>query len=340
MPLQIIHNDIVNMKVDAIVNTANHLPLVGTGLDQEVYLKAGKQLIEDRKQIGTIPYGQSRITKGYHLLSKYIIHTVAPIYIDGAHDESEMLSSCYATALQLTKQYPIKSIAFPLLASGNNSFPKDKALQIAIQEISTFLLEHELLVYLVVFDKESYAISTKLFKDIQSYIDDTYIEEKQLQEYNENTCFKAMSAPRSRNNDYAISSFADEECYYEENLNEIEDLLNHLDYSFSETLLKLIDKTGKKDSEIYKKANVDRKLFNKIKNKKNYKPSKTTTIAFAFALELTLDETKEFISRAGYALSHSNKFDIIVEYFILHKEYNIYALNEVLFAFDQPLVGN
>ena len=120
---------------------------------------------------------------------------------------------------------------------------------------------------------------------------------------------------------------------------ELNNRLKNLDAGFSETLLRLIDRTGKKDSEIYKKANVDRKLFSKIRNNMDYKPSKTTALAFAFALELDIDETRDFIARAGFALSHSSKFDVIVEYFLVSKNYDIYELNEVLFAFDQPLLG-
>ena len=119
----------------------------------------------------------------------------------------------------------------------------------------------------------------------------------------------------------------------------LEFLLKNLDAGFSDTLLRIIDLSGKKDSDVYKKANVDRKLFSKIRNNPEYKPSKPTALAFAFALELDLYETKEFIARAGYALSRSSKFDIIVEYFLLHRNYDIFELNNVLYEFDQPLIG-
>ena len=252
--------------------------------------------------------------------------------------------------LQFAVEYKCESIAFPLLSAGNHGFPKDLALQTAINAISKFLMKHEMQVYLVVFSRNAFALSEKLSHSVQSFIDENYIHEKSLEEYGvsnkgdirEIELLQLREVMESRRMaaleeeifecsiDYALAPSAPRK---------LEDLINEVDETFSESLIRLIDQKGLKDPEVYKKANVDRKLFSKIKNNIDYKPSKSTAIAFAIALELNLDETKDFIGRAGYALTHSSKFDIIIEYFLNENNYNMYQINEVLFAFGQPLIG-
>lgn len=237
----------------------------------------------------------------------------------------------------MAKEHECESIAFPLIATGNYGFPKPLALQIAVREISTFLLENEMQVYLVVFGREAFALSEKLFKSVNSYIDENYIRSKKLDEYGTESMYGSrLETRRIREQECADMSVG---AAIPMDSDDWGQLINDLDAGFSETLLQLIDRTGKKDSEIYKKANVDRKLFSKIRNNMDYRPSKTTALAFAFALELDVEETKDFISRAGFALSHSSKLDVIVEYFLVNRNYNVFELNEVLFAFDQPLIG-
>lgn len=257
--------------------------------------------------------------------------------------------------MALAKEHECESIAFPLIATGNYGFPKSLALQIAVHEISNFVLENEMQIYLVVFGKEAFSLSEKLFNSVSSYIDENYIRSKTFDEYGrENRHGSLIETERIREELIKSSRICEDICAVQA-LEECHDmpaatidsmdqddwkqLLKDLDAGFSETLLQLIDRTGKKDSEIYKKANVDRKLFSKIKNNMDYRPSKTTALAFAFALELDIDETIDFIGRAGFALSHSSKFDVIVEYFLVNRNYNIFELNEILFAFDQPLIG-
>ena len=328
MPLQIVRNDITKMKVDAIVNAANTSLLGGGGVDGAIHRAAGPKLLAECRKLNGCPTGDAKMTKGYRLKAKYIIHTVGPIYRDGHHQEEKLLRSCYQKSLALALEKDCDSIAFPLISAGAYGYPKDQALQIAIEEISHFLLEHDMMVYLVIFDLKAFQISAKLFAHIQSYIDDHYVISHS----------DAVSSLRRNHKALLDEPPVMEESVYYEALN-LEDALKQMDESFSEMLMRKIDEAGMKDSECYKKANVDRKLFSKIRSHKNYKPSKKTVLAFAIALELPLDETNDMLKKAGYALSHSNKFDIIVEYFIIHKHYDIYEINEALFAFDQPLLG-
>lgn len=329
MPFEIVRNDIVNMKVDAMVNTANPRPIIGAGTDKAVHDKAGARLLLARKEIGNIAVGEATITPAFDLDANYVIHTAGPIWRDGKSSEEALLASCFKNSLRLAKEKECESIAFPLISTGSYGFPKPLALQIAVREISSFLMENEMQVYLVVFEKQSFELSEKLFKSVSSYIDANYVSDKMNLEY---------GTSKLRRRDYEEMLLHESSYEITSKMPNLDGMLNNLDRGFSETLLDLIDKTGKKDSEIYKKANVDRKLFSKIRNNVNYKPSKATALAFAIALELDLDETSDLLSRAGYALSQSSKFDVIVRYFIENKKYDIFELNSVLFEFDQPLI--
>jgi len=329
MPFEIVRNDIVNMKVDAIVNTANPRPIIGAGTDKAVYDKAGERLLLARKEIGDIAIGEAAITPAFDLDANYVIHTAGPIWRDGKSSEEALLASCFKNSLRLAKEKECESIAFPLISTGSYGFPKPLALQIAVREISSFLMENEMQVYLVVFEKQSFELSEKLFKSVSSYIDANYVSDKMNLEY---------GTSKLRRFDYEEMLLRESSYEITSKMSNLDGMLNNLDKGFSETLLYLIDRTGKKDSEIYKKANVDRKLFSKIRNNADYRPSKATAIAFAIALELSMDETDDLLARAGIALSQSNKFDVIVRYFIENKKYDIFELNSVLFEFDQPLI--
>ena len=337
MPLEIVRNDITKMAVDAIVNAAKESLLGGGGVDGCIHRAAGPELLAECRTLGGCRTGQAKITKAYRLPCKYVIHTVGPVWQDGKQGEREKLVSCYRTSLALAKEHGCETVAFPLISSGVYSYPKDQALRVAVDTIGQFLLENDMTVYLVIFDRAAYQISGKLFADIAEYIDDHYVDEhsdsrqERLRRMNrlevvERAVCEESAAPCAPMAVGAVGG-------------RLDDLLKDLDAGFSETLLRLIDRTGKKDSEIYKKANVDRKLFSKIRNNPDYKPSKATALAFAIALELDLEETKDLIARAGFALSHSSKFDMIIEYFIQRKNYDIFEINEALFAFDQSLLG-
>ena len=342
MPLEIVRNDITKMAVDAIVNAAKESLLGGGGVDGCIHRAAGPELLAECRTLGGCKTGNAKITKAYRLPCKHVIHTVGPVWNGGQYGEKEKLVSCYRTSLALAKAHKCETVAFPLISSGIFGYPKDQALRVAVDTIGEFLMENDMTVYIVIFDRAAYQISSKLFEDIAEYIDDHYVDEhtdfrrERLRRLNhsENTASRVceesapnfMAAPCGP---MAMSITSDN----------LDDILGELDAGFSETLLRFIDRTGKKDSEIYKKANVDRKLFSKIRNNPDYKPSKATAIAFAIALELDLEETKDFIARAGFALSRSSKFDVIIEYFIKQKNYDVFAINEALFAFDQSLLG-
>ena len=342
MPLEIIRNDITQVHADAIVNAANRSLLGGSGVDGAIHKAAGPELLAECTTLGGCKVGEAKITKGYRLPAKYVIHTVGPVWHGGEADEEKLLADCYRNSLVLARQYELESIAFPLISSGAFGYPKDKALKVAIAEIGDFLLQHEMTVYLVVFDRASFALSEKLFASIAEYIDDNYIDLHPV-------------GDRNRRELICMQEEVLEEASYEASLSaaympapaaplkrkrKLADVVKQLEETFSQMLLRLIDEKGMSDAETYKRANIDRKLFSKIRNDIHYKPSKPTVLCFAIALRLNLDETRDLLLKAGFALSHSSKFDIIVQYFIEEGNYNIFEINEALFAFDQGLLGS
>ena len=336
MPLEIVRNDITKMQVDAIVNAANSSLLGGGGVDGCIHRAAGKGLLEECKTLGGCETGNAKITGAYNLPCKYVIHAVGPRWLGGKRNEKELLESCYKVSLQLAKDNNCESVAFPLISSGIYGYPKDQALKVAIDVISSFLLENDMMVYIVIFDKAAYKISEKLFSDIAEYIDDNYVDEH-TDYRRESMRMNAPMAPMQA----TVGLFEADLCECKAMMAEddLDAKLKQIDESFSQMLLRKIDEKGMTDAECYKKANIDRKLFSKIRSDVHYKPSKPTAIAFAIALELSLADTKDMLMKAGFALSHSNKFDIIIEYFISKGNYNIFEINEALFAFDQSLLG-
>ena len=328
MPLIIVRNDITKMPVDAIVNAAKESLLGGGGVDGCIHRAAGPELLAECRTLGGCRTGEAKITGAYRLPCRYIIHTVGPVWNGGKYGEREQLASCYRTSLALAKERGCETVAFPLISSGVFGYPKDQALRVAVDTISEFLAENDMTVYIVIFDRAAYQIGNKLFADIAAYIDDHYVD---AHTDSRRERMRRMGVVESR----MLTAYEDAPMA----ASGLDEALAHLDTGFSETLLKLIDRSGKKDAEVYKKANVDRKLFSKIRNNPDYKPSKPTAVAFAIALELSLPETRDLIARAGYALSASSKFDVIIEYFIMQRDYDIFKINEALFAFDQSLLG-
>lgn len=353
------------MNTDAIVNAANTALAPGGGVCGAIFSAAGfNELKAECDKIGKCKTGDAVITKGYNLNAKYIIHAVGPIYTDGNRREAKQLYSCYKSSLKLAKKHGLTSISFPLISSGIYGYPKNEALQIATNAIVDFLAKNDMDIYLVVYDKNAFEVSTSLFSDVKAYIDETMVRKEshsqriKQKEWLERTLTEAdFKEIREQYNIPDGTVFENEQeksaplpqmypsaahpmpTSPKDRTMAIEEILMDMDKSFSETLLELIDKSGMKDSQVYKKANVDRRLFSKIRSDMQYKPSKVTAVAFALALELDLSETRDLLEKAGYSMTHSNKFDIIIEYFITRKNYNVFEINEVLFAFDQSLIG-
>ena len=325
MPLSIVRNDITTMKVDAIVNAANESLLGGGGVDGAIHRAAGPDLLKECRTLGGCKTGEAKLTRGYRLPAKFVIHTVGPIWHGGGHGEREKLVSAYRTSLALALEQGCETVAFPLISAGAYGYPKDQALKVAVDTIGDFLLAHDMTVYLVIFDRAAYTIGGKLFADIAAYIDDRYADahtdSRETRRRQVAMASMPMAAPAG-----AVPPSLDE-------------ALGRMDESFSQMLLRKIDERGMTDAQCYKKANIDRKLFSKIRSDVHYRPSKPTAAAFAVALELSLEEARELLGRAGFAFSHASKFDIIVEYFIARQNYNVFEINEALFAFDQSLLG-
>ena len=354
MPLDFIRGDITKLAVDAIVDAANNSLLGGGGVDGAIHRAAGSGLLEECRKLNGCETGHAKLTKGYKLPAKHVIHTVGPIWYGGNQNEPELLRSCYEECLKIAAENDFGSIAFPLISAGAYGYPKDEALRIAVDTCSEFLTEHDMEITIVIFDRASFDIGKK-FYDIQAFIDDNYVDENGLDNVRRGIFFGA--APEKKESRKAVprllsalgrdkrdlksgSAFElPEECC--DSIGEtLDERLSVIDESFSEMLLKKIDERGMTDAECYKKANIDRKLFSKIRSNRDYHPKKNTAVAFAIALELDISETRELLMKAGFALSHSNRFDIIIEYFIERGDYRIYEINEALFKFDQVLLGS
>lgn len=404
MPLLMIRNDITKMQVDAIVNPANAELRMGRGTSWAIYSAAGEEkLAAACQKLGGCEVGHAVLTKGFALPAKFIIHSACPPWTGGEGESRQLLKSAYLSALKLAAEYGFQSVAFPLLSTGFYGWPKAEAFHLATIVISEFLLEHEMTVYLVLYDHESVEVSKKLFSKIEEYIDDHYVDGKnegyqyqkpqfkiddvhsEMMIHDTATAYPSFSdEPRRRPSSPPSMAQAAPSCPSSPSMaqtapfypqcemqaastksvsakekktkkslelpeflkkisspkgRKLDELMSHMDETFSQMLLRLIDERGLKDSTVYHKANIDRRLFSKIRNDVHYAPTKKTVLAFAIALELSLDETKDLLMKAGYAFSNSSKFDVIISFFIENRSYNVFEINEVLFAYGQPILG-
>jgi len=329
MPFQIILGDITRLKVDAIVNAANNSLLGGGGVDGAIHKAAGPKLLEECRTLKGCATGDAKITKGYKLPARYVIHTVGPIWEGGHKKEEELLRSAYRRSLEVANEHKLETVAFSLISSGAYGYPKDQALEVAVSEITSFLKDHEMTVFLVIFDRASFQISKTMVKQIKDYVEKKYLAAEEVPsdsiDYAENKPSSIKEHHRFR--------------HIEEESQSLEAFLNGQEETFSIRLLELIDEKGKSDVEGYKRANIDRKLFSKIRSNPNYQPSKATVLALAISLKLSLRETRGLLRRAGYALSPASRSDLIIEFFISNEVYDIHKINEALFYFKESLLG-
>lgn len=345
MPLLFVRNDITKMNVDAIVNAAKTSLLGGGGVDGSIHRAAGKGLLQECRTLGGCDVGDAKKTGAYNLPCKYVIHTVGPVWKDGFSGEAALLRSCYQRSMEIADECGCETLAFPLISTGTYKYPKDQAMAIAVDTIKNFLEEHEMTIYLVVFDQKSLQSVPENYGAVEQFISDHYVDEAKLldrQRYRYGNSVSSrinLNAPLENYSGSAEPVIFAETPIKAESKDSLNDYLDSLDESFSQMLLRKIDEKNISDVQCYKKANIDRKHFAKIRKDPSYRPKKTTVIAFAIALELSLDETKEMLMKAGYALSRSNKFDVIIEYYLVNHIYDIFVINNKLFEHDQVLLG-
>ena len=374
--LNIVRNDITKVKADAIVNSANPKPVIGGGADAAIYEAAGEELLlAERRKIGEIKPGEAKVTAAFGLNADFIIHTVGPVWKDGESGEFETLTACYRNSLDTALDLGCKSVAFPLISTGVYGFPKDKALRIAVDTISAFLSENEMEVTIAVFDQTAFRVSEELLKSVESFIsdrlgvpefiDDSYVSEKrQLHNYSLNRrnapddedyliCASTGPEPEKKPKGLKKPSIIDRPekkaavagkkplfSLATPTEESIDDFIKKAGETFPDRLMRYIDEKGLSDTQVYKRANIDRKLFSKIRCTPNYKPKRKTAVALAVAMELSLDETLDLLKSAGFTLSQSSNFDLIIEYCIENKMYNIFDINLLLFKYGEETLGS
>ena len=373
MPFEIIRDDITRVAADAIVNTANPNPVIGAGTESAIYRAAGAGLLPARIEVGKIPVGSAAETPAFDLPAKYVLHTVSPVWVDGAHGEEALLRQSYDAALALADRLGCRSVAFPLLSSGSYGFPKDRALSAAIGAFTEFLLTHDLRIILVIFGRDSYTLARGLFGDLRSYIDDRYVgkaeeveygvpygnvvRRRQMRQESPRHQIRPSQYPKAPEMAYnGVQPFADinaveteakplfdevsckQAIQPEAKPSDLDSILKGAESTFTEHLLDLLRECGEKDSDVYRRAEISRQLFNKIINRKDYQPTKSTAIQLALGLRLNLAETQKLLEKAGYALTRSSKADLVVQYFIERGEYSIVVINTALFDCGLPLL--
>lgn len=395
MSLKLIRNDITKMNTEAIVNTANQQATYSLGIDTAVYKAAGEeQLLACRKEIGEVPEGEAFITPGFNLPAKYIIHAVSPAYIDGESGEEEKLRNCYRNSLRIAEENNIKSISFPLISTGAYGYPKADGMRIAMDECNAFLINHEMEIYIVVFDTKATLMAERIFPQLEAYIDHNYVCEKREEEYGD-AHFGSVAPGDSRYNAYAnerlnlmerlrnnlapkgsrksldsanslanrevphafepmpcmsepVEYASDESCYCEDDFDlfagesELEKRMAHLSDPFGRYVMYLVESKGKTSTQVQNDAWISRKVYSKINtNQDTYHPDKRTACQICLGLRLNYDEAKDLLRRAGYALTTSEKEDLIWSFFFEMdpEDYDVFDVSDALEKYGlKPIV--
>ena len=315
MPFLMIRNDITKVAADAIVNPANRNLLQGSGTSRAIYQAAGEQeLTAACEAIGHCDLGRAVCTPAFGLPAKYVFHAVCPAWHGGGFGEAEQLASAYHSALKLAAKYHCESVAFPLLSSGNYGYPKEQAFRIAVDTITQYVMEHDLTVYLVLYDRDSLAVSRKLFVSVEEYIDDHYVAQNDESYQFDRRRRESVERRRWRLEEEATpmletAAAPPPPATAPMAARSLEHLMDNLGESFTTRLLRLIDERGLKDSTVYKQSNISRQHFSKIQCNRDYNPKKKTVLAFAVGLHLSEDETIDLLKSAGYAFSDGSKRD-------------------------------
>lgn len=339
-----------------------------------------RKMREACRKIGGCPVGSSVVTPGFDLSARYVVHAVGPVWHGGGLGEERLLRSAYRSALAWVRKLGCTSISLPLISAGIFGYPPAQALKVATDEIRRYLGEagnEDISVYLVVFDRRAFAESLTLYGDVRELIDRDYADRVPPRDRlgdlrasgipDEDFAYQSAAAPAAdgapldeieRCGDSSTSRNATactahavpaapagsvpqrSASLASKARRELERLISHRDTSFSQEVLLLIDARGMTDVEVYKRANLSRQLFAKVRKGDGYRPTKQTAVALALALGLDREETDDLLSRAGYVLGSASRFDIIVGYYIDRGIYDVLAVNEMLFAFDQPLLGS
>lgn len=368
MALIFVRNDITKMQVDAIVNPANPKPKYSAGTDAAIYRAAGEEeLLKARSEIGDLEVGSVAITPGFNLCAKYIVHAVSPLYMDGNYGEELKLRRCYRDSMLLAEKFGCKSIAFPLLASGSYGYPKDKGILVAMDEIASFLIEHDMQVYMVLFNQEAVDLVKRIYPVIEENIDQEYVVSKSAEEYGGKfsnfTDFddpeadtyihvresldkklkeieKAVSKKRTMSELDISADIQDVDTYYDkygESADiELSEKLKKDKNFLKSYIIHLLKAKDMSKMELYTIAQIPRQTISKIWKDADYRPDKTTIIKICVAARLNLEETKYFLEKVGYSLSPYDKRDIIVSHFIEHQVYDVTKINEVLEQYDLP----